>query len=430
MKITLVNHSDTLGGASVVTFRLMEALRTLGIDARMLVAKKMSDSPFVEQAASSLRTKLPFLKEHLQIFTHNGFSRKDLFKASIATAGLPLSRHPLITDADAVILNWVNQGMLSLDEIERIASEKPTLWTMHDMWNFTGICHHAGTCDKYLTHCHDCPLLNSDASPCDLSFKTFNRKQGVYSNTSIKFIAVSSWLAAHAHDSKLLGKCRVETIHNAIRLDRFGAPPEYSRAELGLPENKKLIVFCAARIDDPIKCFPLAIEAFNELASTHGDKACAVLVGDIRNPDALNSLKLHHVFLGPVHSPTKMQSIMSHASVVLSTSSYESLPTILIEGQAAGAIPVGFIHDGRADIIIDGKSGYAIRPADFYKNQEKCETASCRLEELAKCKIAATAETLRKAIDNPISNENLALSASRFSYDSIARQYLKLIGKA
>ena len=121
---------------------------------------------------------------------------------------------------------------------------------------------------------------------------------------------------------------------------------------------------------------------------------------------------------------------MSHASVVLSTSSYESLPTILIEGQAAGAIPVGFIHDGRADIIIDGKSGYAIRPADFYKNQEKCETANCRLEELAKCKIAATAEALRKALDNPISNENLALSASRFSYDSIARQYLKLIGKA
>lgn len=430
MKITLINHSDTLGGASVVTFRLMEALRALGIDARMLVAKKMSDSPFVEQATSSLRTKLPFLKEHLQIFTRNGFSRKDLFKASIATTGLPLSRHPLITEADAVILNWVNQGMLSLDEIERIASEKPTLWTMHDMWNFTGICHHAGTCDKYLTHCHDCPLLNSAASPHDLSFSTFNRKQKLYSKTSIKFVAVSSWLADRARKSELLRNSRVEIIHNAIRLDRFNASPEYSRAELGLPENKKLIVFCAARIDDPIKCFPLAIEAFNELESSHGDKACVVLVGDIKNPVVLNRLKLHHVFVGPVYSPAKMQSIMSHASVVLSTSSYESLPTILIEGQAAGAIPVGFTHDGRADIIIDGKSGYAIHPDDFYIDQQKCQTAACRLEDLAKCKIAATADALRIALDNPISPDQLAASASRFSYDSIARQYLKLIEEA
>lgn len=75
MKITLVNHSDTLGGASVVTFRLMQALRALGVDARMLVTRKSGDSPFVVQAGPRWRSRIPFLAEHLDIFLHNG-SRK------------------------------------------------------------------------------------------------------------------------------------------------------------------------------------------------------------------------------------------------------------------------------------------------------------------------------------------------------------------
>ena len=47
-----------------------------------------------------------------------------------------------------------NQGMLSLTDIRRIIqSGKPIVWTMHDMWPFTGICHYAGDCDKYATQC-------------------------------------------------------------------------------------------------------------------------------------------------------------------------------------------------------------------------------------------------------------------------------------
>ena len=37
MKITLVNHSDIVGGASMVSLRLLDALRAQGIDARMIV---------------------------------------------------------------------------------------------------------------------------------------------------------------------------------------------------------------------------------------------------------------------------------------------------------------------------------------------------------------------------------------------------------
>ena len=401
MKVVLINHSDTQGGASVVTRRLCEALRAEGVDARMLVVHKNTDLPWVVQAAPEWRTKLPFLVEHLQIFTHNGFNRSDLFKASIATVGLPLASHPLVREADAVMLNWVNQGMLSLDEIGKIAAAKPTVWTMHDMWNMTGICHHAARCERYLMHCRQCHLLHAMASDNDLSARTFDRKSAMYGRSGITFVAVSSWLAERARQSALLRDQRVEVIHNAFPVEEYGRPASRTRAELGLSEDRKLIVFCAARIDDPIKGLPDAVAGLNELAGSHGGDACAVFVGDCRSPQALSELRLPYVQLGPVSDPTVIHDLMAHATAVLSTSSYESLPTTLIEGQAAGATPVGYVHDGRADIITDGVSGYAITDS--------------------------TADALRRALEQPISAEELRKAASRFSCATIARKYLDLL---
>ena len=199
----------------------------------------------------------------------------------------------------------------------------------------------------------------------------------------------------------------VELIHNALPVEKFMTEPAFSREQLGLPADKKLIMFCAARIDDPIKQHNLAIDALNLLADTHGERAFAVFVGDLRDTECLGRLRLPHVHLGPIYSPGKIQSLMAHSSVVLSTSSFETLPTILIEGQAAAAVPVGFVHDGRADIIQDGLTGYAIESSDN--------------------PAASTAAAICKALDNPISAEALRTAASRFSYRSIADKYLSLL---
>ncbi len=68
MKVVLLCKSDAVGGAAVVTFRLMNALRKRGIDARMLVAQKSTASPYVDEAAHGLRRMMPFLSERLRIY--------------------------------------------------------------------------------------------------------------------------------------------------------------------------------------------------------------------------------------------------------------------------------------------------------------------------------------------------------------------------
>jgi len=404
MKVVLINHSDSLGGASVVTYRLMEALRSAGVDARMLVTHSTTDSPYVTSAASAIQRRIPFLKEHLRIFARNGLSRRDLFKVSIASDGLPLSRHPLITEADAVILNWINQGMLSLDEISRIAAIKPVIWIMHDMWNVTSLCHHAGQCDRYTTRCHDCPLLHRAAGPRDLSYTTFGRKQKLYDTAGITFVAVSSWLEQKARSSALTGHMRIEMIPNTFDASLFSRPARFTRAALRLPDDKKIILFCAARIDDPVKNLPLAIDALNLLADTRSSDSIAVFVGNCRNAGALAGLKLPHIHIPLVSDPERMRSYMAHAQVVLSTSHYESFGATLLEGQASGAVPVGLVHDGRADIITDGVSGFAATP-----------------------EAASVADAIDRALCRPIPADHLRHAASKFDYSNIAQRYINLL---
>ena len=362
-KVVLINHSDTRGGASVVTYRLMQALSRAGVDARMIVMHKGTDSLRVAQAASPNRTRLSFLAECAQIYLNNGFNRRDLFKVSTASFGLPLHKHPWVRAADAVILGWINQGMMSLSEIQRISDmRKPIAWTLHDMWPITGICHHAGTCNRFTDGCGNCPFIRGGKSVNDLSRTVWRRKQRIYRNVPLKFVAIGSWIAGKCTESGLTAAHDVVVIPNAFPVDEYRVTPRKSRGELGLPAGKRLIVMGAARLDDPIKNLPLAVDALNRVGADAD--AAAVFFGNIRDPYALDGLRMPHVALGPVSDPADVAQIYAHADVVLSTSRYETLPGTLIEGMAAGAVPVSTGNGGQRDIIDNGIDGYIAHNAD------------------------------------------------------------------
>lgn len=400
MKIVIINHSDTRGGASVVSYRLMNALRRIGEDASMLVVHKSTDNPNVIRTRSA---RIPFLEEHLRIFLGNGFDRSDLFKVSVASDGLPLHRHPLVREADAVCLGWINQGMLSLGEIGRIAATgKKIVWTMHDMWNLTGICHHAGDCTSFRNNpgCGNCPFLHSCASDRDMSRKTWERKKALYDSTGIRFVAVSHWLASKCAESSLLREADVRVIPNAFPVEEFYLTPRRSRQELGLPDDKKIILMGAARLDDPVKGLDYAVDTLNRLTDTD---AYAVFFGSLRNPAALDGLRLPYRHLGPVSDPETLHELYAHASVVLSTSLYETLPGTLIEGQAAGCIPASFDRGGQADIISDETLGILVPFGDT----------------------EALAAGIRRALNEGFDPERLRTAVGRFSSDCIAREYLK-----
>lgn len=356
LKVVIINKSDSTGGAAVVSRRLMDTLRSEGVDARMLVVEKLTDSPYVEPVASSWCIKKCFLSERLKIFLNNGFNRKTLFKIDTASDGLPLWRHPLVKNADAVLLNWINQGMLSLKGIKRILQlEKPVLWTMHDMWCMTGICHHAGKCDRFSEKCGECPLLGRVKSANDLSTKIWQKKNALnHLPNKITYVAVSNWLAHKAAESSLLSDEKVTVIPNAFAIqDTTNNKREH--------DSKIRILFGAARLDDPIKGLPVLKEMTNILKREHPeltDRLQLITFGSVKHPESLEGLGIKSYHLGMIKGEDKIKEVYESGNILVSASSYETLPGTLVEAQAYGCIPVSFNQGGQADIIDHLITGY------------------------------------------------------------------------
>ena len=426
MKIVIINKSDSTGGAAVVSRRLMEALRGEGVDARMLVAERLTDSPYIALAASPRAIKHSFMAERLKIFLANGLNRSTLFKIDTASDGLSLWNHPWVKGADAILLNWVNQGMLSLSGIDRLLRlGKPVVWTMHDMWCLTGICHHAGECGGFRMECGGCPLLGKRGRPDDISHTTLLKKQTLNSRPEkIRYVAVSNWLARKAAESTLLRDADIEVIPNPFLLSDT---PAVEPAESPLPEKDEhtvRILFGAARLDDTVKNLPALIAMTRSLNERDPELARhleLITFGNVKDPAALEGIAIPHRHLGMVRGEEKIRDIYSKGDIVVSSSTYETLPGTLVEAQAYGCIPVSFDQGGQSDIVDHLHTGYI---APFSPDPEE---GGRRLAEGVRwaAGIISRPDTRQEIIDAMRANVE-----NRFSAKRVAEMYIDLIQRA
>ncbi|MDE6085420.1 MAG: glycosyltransferase, partial [Muribaculaceae bacterium] len=366
--------------------------------------------PDVHVVGTALTRKFNFVAERGYIFSHNGFNRSDLFKVSVADTGFNISCHPQVRDADAVILSWINQGMLSLHDIKRLVSTgKALAWVMHDMWCMTGACHHAQDCGRYIEHCGNCQYFYEGKRRYDLSYRGICRKRQLYEAApGLKMIAVSSWLRDRAKESSLLAEREVYLVPNAFPAQDFYTEPSGLPVPAGIDSEKKLIIMGAARLDDPIKNFPLAISSLNglvELEPELADKCQAIFFGDLRDKTLLDQLKMSYVHLGPLNDRRVIIELYARSAVVLSTSLFETLPGTIIEGMAAGCTPVATGNGGQRDILDDGVTGYLV-------NSDSYEIAN------------ALRKSLSQPFDRVIQHQVIE---KRFSAEVIARSFLNLL---
>ena len=405
MKVVIVCKSHNEGGAAIVSHRLMRALRNAGHDARMLVLSSASED-CIDNYSKGWRTKVDFLAERLQIFTHNGFSRSRLFMVDTASWGADISNHPWVQEADVINLNWINQGALSLRAIERLAAMgKRLVWTMHDMWNCTGICHHAYDCRRYEQQCGNCPYLGFMAWQHDLSYATLLRKRHLYDNSHIKFVAVSRWLADCCLRSSLMGKADISIIPNAFPIEDFSFAP-VDASEVGIPYGKKVLIMGAARLDDAVKGFPRLIAVTKYMAENMpelAEKCHLLLFGGLRNEALLEQLALPYTYLGKVPMQ-RITRLYAMSNVVISTSHRESLGGTLVEGIACGCLAVTFSKGGQVDVVDHLETGYLAQNddiADFVKGIDWAVNS---------------AKVSREALNRAMSR--------RFSSEAVAKKYV------
>jgi len=360
MKVLIINTSERNGGAAVAANRLMHAHLANGMDVKMLVRDKQTEDINVLVLKKSIIHFLQFVWERICIFLKNSLNREKLFEVSLANTGSDISRLPEFQEADIIHLHWINQGMISLKNLRRIKeSGKPVVWTLHDMWPLTGICHYAHTCDGFKKECGFCPFLNSTCKK-DVSNQTFKKKQSIYENWSLEIVTVSNWLSKQVKMSTLLKNKSVTVIPNTLSMDIFHpSDKQKSRLELNLPAEKKILVFGAAKIDNPIKGFQYLNQALHLLSlKTNLINVHLVLFGQIKSgPDFLGDLPVSYTWMGHV-TDTVLSKIYSASDVLIAPSLYETFGQTLIEAQACGCIPVCFNNSGQTDIISHRETGY------------------------------------------------------------------------
>ena len=362
MRILIVNTSENVGGAAVAANRLMEALNNNGVKAKMLVMKKTTHHITVVGLPHAWLQRLHFLWERFVIYCHLHFSRHNLFAIDIANAGTDITSLREFKEADLIHLSWINQGMLSLANIKRIVrSGKPVVWTMHDLWTATGICHYARQCPSFRTGCHNCRLLPRGGGKEDLSRKVWNRKKALYHNANIHFITCSRWLEGQARQSALMKGQRITAIPNPIDTRLF-APTDKAEARLKnqLPTDRRIILFVAHRVDDDRKGANYFVEAVNRLADANphfANNTCVAAIG--RNSESIAAL-LHvpTYAVGFVTDERQMASVYATADVFVLPSLEDNLPNTIMESLACGVPCVGFKVGGIPEMIDHRVNGY------------------------------------------------------------------------
>ena len=366
MKILILNTSERVGGAAVAANRLMRALNKTEHEARMLVRDKQTGDGRVFSLNTNWGHRrincFRFAWERLMILIHNRFNRKTLFALSLANTGINISKHPLVKEADIIHLHWINQGFLSLKNIRQLAKlKKPIVWTMHDMWPCTAICHYAGVCNHYRQQCRECFFL-PHSSKEGMSAKVFRKKQKYYQRANITFVTCSEWLNKCATSSTLLTEKQVVTIHNSIDISLFAPSDKISsRKKLGLPIDKKLILFSAANLNDGRKGFNYLAEAVQLLDVSNVE---LVLLGDIKTP--LPELPLKVNYIGFASCEADMAMVYNTIDVYVTPSLEDNLPNTIMEAMACGTPCVGFNTGGIPEMIDHKINGYvaAYKSAD------------------------------------------------------------------
>lgn len=412
MRVLIVNTSERTGGAAVAAGRLVEALNNHGVKAKMLVRDKETDRLTVAQLPAQRCMQMRFLWERLVVWTRLHFSRRHLFEVDIANCGADITQLPEFREADVIHLHWVNQGMLSLKGIRKILDTgKPVVWTMHDIWPATAVCHLTLECRNFETQCSHCRLLPGGGSSHDLSTRVWQRKQQMLRDRQITFVACSQWLADEARQSALLQGQRVLNIPNPIDSHVYTPMNQLqARQQAGLPTEGRIILFASQRVTNQNKGMDYLLEACRLLAEQHPEKkndiTLAILGGHAEEIEG--QLPFRTCPLGYVNDEKRIVAIYNAADVFVLPSLSENLPNTIMEAMACGVPSVGFRVGGIPEEIDHLQNGYV---ADYRNSEDLARGIWWTLFE-------ADREGLRKSC--------LQKVAHQYSQQSVANRYLEV----
>ena len=364
MKVLLCSSSDIGGGAARSAYRLHQGLQDLQVDSQILVQTKLSDDFRVLAGSSKLAKGLAKLRPTLDQLPLYPYPKRERSPYSVQWLPDNLAAQVAQINPDVIHLHWINGGYLKIETIARF--KKPIIWTLHDMWAFTGGCHITKDCMNYTNSCGTCPQLHSNKEK-DLSRWIWQRKARAWQNLNLTIVTPSHWLAKCAASSSLLKNVRIEVIPNGLDTQQY-KPIEKSvaRSILSLPEDKQLILFGAmSATSDPNKGFNFLQSALQNLSQSGWGEQVELVVFGSSQPKNPTELGLKSHYLGRLNDDISLSLVYAAADVFIAPSVQDNLPNTVMESLACGTPCVAFDIGGMPDMIEHQQNGYLAKPFDI-----------------------------------------------------------------
>lgn len=365
MRIVHFNTFEGGGGAAKASLALHRAILDLGVDATLAVYRKTSlDVTVIGLPPTRFGVlKYKFIPRFLSAIHYLVYRPIETWSFGVF-GNRSITQHVKVKEADIISLSWV-AWFLDIESIGQLLKRnKPVVWTCYDMWAFTGGCHYSGDCDHFISSCGSCPQLG-DAKGSDISEWQWIKKKKRWDTSRLTIVCPSKWLAENVRKSGLFGKVRVEVIPTGIDVSVFFPMSKAAaRKSLGLPLDKKLVLFIASRgFENERKGGKLLEASLHVLHDMHQrDVPDVVILGHRQGASTVQDKFTIHsrVF----NDDLSLSRLYAACDVLVAPSKADTLPLTVLQAMACGTPCVAYDAGGMSDVIEHLNNGYLAQPFD------------------------------------------------------------------
>jgi glycosyltransferase involved in cell wall biosynthesis len=349
------------GGAFTASRRLHQAFLENDVSSQMYVSSKKSD---LHTVVGNSKTKFQKLQRTVklqlaaQIMRLQNSPNLTLHSPAIFPSGLTKKLNA--ASVDILHLHWFLNEFISIEEIGRFT--KPLVWTLYDMWPFSGAEHYD---DDGLAARWRVGYQSNNRPPghkgIDIDRWVWSRKFRAW-KVPIHVIAPTQWMADCARNSVLMRNWPISIIPYSLDTTQFSPCSKVmARKLLGLPQGKQIVLFGAVGGgQNPRKGWDLLQSAMTQLSKQMSDLV-AVVFGE-SEPKSPPRLGMQIYWMGHIYDEITLALLYSAADVMVVPSRQEAFGQTGSEAQSCGCPVVAFNASGLSSVVVHRETGYLAIP--------------------------------------------------------------------